>query len=89
MKCEFGFCTLCEKDIASKCPSCQAKRPGSDYTEVQVTWSNGSLMQIALCLDCATSHLWSTPEAKKGITEAHWLAWEKEGKTFDKEIVIV
>lgn len=89
MKCEFGYCSVCEKDISQKCPSCEAKRPGPEYTEVQVEWSNGSKMQIAVCLDCALSHLWSTSEAKRGLTEEHWAYWDKKGQMYDKAVVIV
>lgn len=89
MKCEFGFCSVCDKEIAQKCPSCDSKRPSGEYTEVEVQWSNGSKMQIAVCLDCATNHKWTTPEAKAGLTKAHFDHWEKQGGTYDKEIVIV
>lgn len=89
MGAEFGFCMICDKEIAPKCGSCDTRKPGGEYTQVEVQWSNGSKMLIAVCLSCATSHAWTTPEAKKGITQAHWDHWDKEGGKYDREIVIV
>lgn len=89
MKCEFGYCMICEKEIAKPCPTCSTKTKTGDYTEVQIEWSNGSKMQIAVCLSCATSHAWKQEEAKKGITQAHFGAWEKMGHTFDRGVVVV
>lgn len=89
MKCEFGYCTVCEKEIARSCPSCSHKTPTHDYTEVSVEWSNGSKMPIAVCVDCAKAHLWTTPEAKAGITKAHWAVWDKANGKYDREVVIV
>ncbi len=89
MRCEFGYCGVCDKEIAKKCDSCSHKKPTEDYTEVQVEWSNGAKMNIAVCKECATNHRWATPEAKKGITHAHWAAWDKTGGKYSKEIVIV
>lgn len=89
MRAEFGYCTVCEKEIARTCSDCSNKAKTNDYTEVQVEWSNGSKMKIAVCVDCATSHKWATPEAKAGITKAHWDAWDRLGGAYDKQIVIV
>jgi len=85
MKCEFGYCTVCEKVIASGEP----KRPTQDYTEVQMEWSNGSKMKIAVCVDCAKTHRWATPEAKDGITKAHWDAWDKQNALYDRAVTLV
>lgn len=85
MKCEFGFCSVCDKEIASGTP----KRPTNDYTEVEMTWSQGAKMNVAVCTDCARSHAWATPEAKEGITQAHWDRWDKEHGIYSKEIVLV
>lgn len=89
MKCEFGYCSVCDKEIAKKCPSCEVRVKTSDYTEVQVAWSNGQKMNIAVCLHCAQTHAWMTPSAKKAITEAHWDTWRKQGGKFDREVVLV
>lgn len=82
MICQPGLCCVCEKVIAG------GGRPTGDYTQVQVTWTNGSKMDIGVCKDCATSHAWDTPEAKAGITKAHQAYWTKMGGTFDPEVVI-
>ena len=89
MRAEYGFCMVCDKEIADKCGSCsEGKVKNGHYTEVEVQWSNASRMKIALCKDCATSHAWTTSEAKKGLTQAHWDAWDKTGHTYSKEIVM-
>lgn len=89
MRCEFGYCGVCDKEIATSCPACSHKKPTHDYTEVDVQWSNGAKMKIAVCTHCAKTHAWATPEAKAGITKAHWDAWNKTGGHYDKEIVLV
>lgn len=89
MRAEFGYCMICDKEIAKKCDSCDAKIKTPDYTEVQVEWSNGSKMKIGVCVDCATNHKWATPEAKKGIMQTHWDYWDKKGGAYDKEVVLV
>lgn len=88
MKCEYGFCCVCEKEIAPKDADGQ-RYPSNEYSEVQVEWKNGSRMNIAVCLKCATSHVWSTPESKRGITKAHQDKWTEEGGVFDPGITIV
>ncbi len=52
MKCEYGQCLLCEKDLMVSCASCGHKKPGNNYTEVFLELNNGSKMPIASCLDC-------------------------------------
>jgi len=52
MKCEYGICLLCEKDLMVSCKSCGHKKPGNNYTEVLLDLNNGSKMPIATCLDC-------------------------------------
>jgi len=89
MKAEFGFCSVCEKVIAKKCSGCDAKVKTEDYTEVEMVWTNGAKMKIGICVDCAKSHAWTTPEAKAGITQAHWDIWDKQGGRYDKEVVLV
>lgn len=88
MKCEFGYCTTCEKEIALPREGSQTRIPTNDYSEVEVKWTNGSRMKIAVCVNCAKSHIWATPEAKKGITIAHWEAWDKLGGAYDQRVVI-
>ncbi len=87
MKAEFGYCLVCEKEIAKACPSCGAKKAGSDYTEREVEWSNKSKMKIAVCLECAKRSF--TPEEKKAMTMAHFDAWDKRGGKYNPEVVIV
>lgn len=80
---------VCEKDIAPPCGDCGGRKPGSQYTEVVMEWSNGSKMPIAVCLNCATSHEWCKPEVKAAITLAHQDHWAELGGRFDKAVVIV
>ncbi len=89
MRGEFGYCVVCDKEIAKQCESCTHKKPTRDYSEVQVEWSNGSKMKVAVCVSCASSHAWATEEGKRIITQAHWDVWESRGGKYDKEIVIV
>lgn len=89
MRAEYGYCMICDKEIAKKCSGCDAKVKTNDYTEVEVQWTSGAKMKIGVCIDCAKNHTWATPEAKKGITKAHWDAWDKQGGKYDKEIVLV
>jgi hypothetical protein len=89
MKCEFGYCMLCEKEIAPPCGHCGSRKPGSQYTEVEVQWSNGSIMKIAVCVDCAVKNAHAADVAKDGLTKAHQAHWEKQGGTYDKAVVIV
>lgn len=89
MKCEFGFCMLCEKEIAPPCGHCNTRKPGSQYTEVEVAWSNGSKMKVAVCVDCAVKNAHASPEAKEGITKAHWNHWDAQGGDYDEAVVIV
>lgn len=89
MRCEFGYCMVCDKEIAKTCTTCGNRGKTSEYTEVEIQWSNGSKMQIAVCVSCATSHAWTTPQAKVAITQAHWDAWDKTGGKYDKEVVVV
>lgn len=87
MKCEFGYCLVCEKEIAPKCGSCEARRPGGQYTEVQLNWSNGSRMNVAVCLDCSKDKVWVAD--KVAMTQAHFDAWDKCAGQYDREVVIV
>lgn len=87
MKCEYGYCLVCEKEIAKSCGTCSTRKPTNDYTEIQLLWSNGSKMATAVCIDCAKGPVWKAD--KPGMTKAIWDAWDKMNHTYDKEIVIV
>lgn len=82
---ERGNCLTCNTPIREK-PSMRAL---PNYSEVQVVWSNGSKMNVAVCQDCAKNATWATPEGQKSITEWHWNYWTKEGGKFNREIVVV
>lgn len=60
-----------------------------EYTEVEVQWSNGSKMRIAVCKKCATDGTWATDSGKDTITDWHHVYWERSGVAVDREIVIV
>jgi len=79
---------ICDKSIAQTCGACSHKKPTSDYTEVEIAWTNGAKMKIGVCVACAVSHVWNTPDAKKQITQAHFDHWNKVGASYDKEIVV-
>ena len=89
MRCEFGYCMICDKETAKICGDCRVKKPTDQYTEVEVAWSNGSRMKIGVCVDCAVSGAYATSEAKSAITDAHWKHWIKSGHRFDEGIVVV
>lgn len=84
---EYGFCMICGKEIAPKYEN--IRKPGSQYTEVEVTWSNNCKMRVAVCVDCAVKNAHADPESKAKITKAHQDHWTESGGTFDKEIVLV
>lgn len=83
MICAPGRCCVCEKPIVS------GGRPTGEYTEVETEWSNGTKMRIGVCMTCATSNAWATPEAKDGIAKAHFDYWEKQGGTPDRTLTLV
>jgi len=89
MKCEFGFCSVCEKEIAPACPQCSTRKPGSDYTEVEMAWSNGAKMKIAVCVACAVANAHHTQKAKEHLTKAHHDHWDKHHGKYDKAVVLV
>jgi len=51
-----------------------------------IPWTNGSRMQMACCVACSKGPIWKAD--KMEMTKAVWAAWDKEGGTYDKEIVI-
>lgn len=73
------LCMFCGKDHT---------QPGV-HSQVEVMWSNGSRMPIGLCKDCATSHVWTTPEGKTTIRDWHFKYWDENGGRYDKGITIV
>lgn len=86
---EFGYCMLCRKEIAPKCGECGTRKPGSQYTEVSMEWSNGSHMQVAVCLDCAKDNKHTTAQFKQQVTKAHHDHWDEKGEPHDKGVVLV
>lgn len=87
MRCEFGYCITCDKEIANKCGSCDSKKPNNQYTEVAVKWSNGANMQMACCSDCSRDYFWKAN--KEEMTKAVWQAWDKSGGSYSRDVVIV
>lgn len=86
MRCEQGFCIVCDKEISPASCDCGKRHPGPQYTEVMIPWTNGSRMAMAVCLECAPDKIWKAD--KDEMTKAVWAAWDKTGHTYDKEIVI-
>lgn len=75
MKCEYGLCLNCEKDLLRTCSSCGSKQKSNDYTEVLLNLTNGSKMPIAVCLDCKDTVFQGD---KKQIMDAVRKGWSKE-----------
>ncbi len=85
MKCHSGYCLTCDKEIA---PVVNGKRrPGNQYTEVFLDWSNGSRMRTAVCVDCAKANIWTADRSE--MTKAIQEAWDAQGGTYDKAVVLV
>lgn len=87
MKCERGRCLVCEKEIAKKCSGCDAMTNTQDYTEIELNWSNGSRMRMAVCINCSKDKIWKADKTE--MTHAIWDAWDKENGKYDKEVVLV
>lgn len=88
MRCERGHCLVCDKVIARVCDGCKsAWRNTEEYTHVQVKWSNGSLMDVAVCAGCAENEVHKADKAE--MTRAIQAAWSKNGGTYDKAVCIV
>jgi hypothetical protein len=87
MKCEFGYCLNCEKEIAKKCSTCNKRELSSDYTEVLLNLSNGSRMVTAVCIACSKGPIWNAD--KQQLTEAIWKAWDDLNHPYDKTVSIV
>jgi hypothetical protein len=87
MRCEFGYCIVCDKEIAPGCGTCGVRKPGPDYTEVQLSMSNKSKMNMACCADCAKDAIWKADKAE--MTKAlHW-KWNKMGHPYDASVMII
>ncbi len=88
MKCEYGVCLNCEKEIVTKCGACNSPQAKTnDYTEVELNWSNGSRMKTAVCRECALGPIWKADKAE--LTKAIWSKWDAGFNTYDKGITIV
>lgn len=88
MRCEYGYCLICDKEIAKKCETCETRKPTDDYTEVQLQWSNGSKMNTAVCVECATQGRVHSADRME-MTKAVWKAWERQGGSYDPTVTLV
>ena len=86
MKCEFGWCPVCDKEIASKCGSCQVRKPNEFYTEVLMNLSNGSKMVMAVCIDCASKNRVHSVD-KADLMLAVKAGWIKNHQNSPKEVL--
>lgn len=75
MKCEYGLCLHCEKDLMTACGTCGHKKPGNEYSEVLLDLTNGSKMPIAVCHACKDK-VWTGD--KKAMMHAVRQGWHKE-----------
>lgn len=82
---EMGVCLVCDKPIRDMA---SGGRPNENYTQVQVTWTNGSKMDVAVCKDCAKDGTWATLEGKKRITDWHWAYWDKQNGKYAKAVTV-
>lgn len=87
MRCEFGYCLSCDKELAHSCPTCSTRKPNEHYTEIEMKWSNGSRIKLAVCVDCAPEKVWKLD--KKEVTQAIHSAYDKVGYEYNKEVSIV
>lgn len=88
MKCEQGLCLVCEKVIAQKCEACNAAwKHTAEHTVVQLLWSNGSKMDVPVCIGCSKGPVWSADKA--AMTKAIWDAWDRLGGKYDKAVTLV
>ncbi len=87
MRCEFGFCLVCDKILSVDCPGCGRKKTNEHYTEILIPWSNGSKMTVAVCTECAQGR--AAKADKMEMTQAIWDVWDKTGARYDKGIVLV
>ena len=76
MRCEFGYCLVCDAEIADACKECGARKPNSKYTEVHLPTSDGSKLVVAVCTDCAPKKVWESD--KREMMQAVQNAWQKQ-----------
>lgn len=87
MTCEKGKCLVCETQISVPCKECgNSWKNLENYTHVQIPWSNGSKMEVAVCIPCSKDAVWKADKTQ--MTNAIWGAWDKIGSTYSKEIVL-
>ncbi len=85
MKCEMGFCLLCEKPIMELCPTCSAKRSNDQYTEVELELTNHNSMKVAVCLNCKDQvYLADKKEMMKAVREGWTREHDREAWTQEK-----
>jgi hypothetical protein len=88
MTCEKGRCLVCGKEIAKKCETCGGSwKNNAEYCHVQLSWSNGSRMDVAVCVGCSKDAVWKADKAL--MTKAIHDAWDEMGATYDKTVVMV
>lgn len=75
MKCEYGLCLNCEKDLMKSCPTCNHRTAGNNYTEIFFPLTNGTQMPVAVCLDCKDTIFHAD---KKEIMAAVRKGWQAE-----------
>lgn len=83
-----SYCMLCDAKTHVECGACGYKKPNDQYTQVEVQWTNGSKMQIGICVGCAIKNVHAAPENKTLITKLHQDEWDRLGHKYDREIVI-
>lgn len=82
------YCMLCQAKTHVECGSCGHKKPNDQYTQVEVTWTNGAKMQIGICVGCAMKNAHHNPQNKQVITQLHHDYWDGQGHQHDRGVVI-
>ena len=85
MRVEFGFCPCCDQEIATKCPTCEVRKPNEHYTEVLVRMTSGSKMVLACCGACATDNKLFQMD-KQELMDAVKIGWRKKLTNSPKEV---
>jgi len=76
-----GYCMICGAKTHAECPTCGVKKVNGQYTEVEVSWSNGAWMRIGVCVECAATNAHTKPENKKKIEKAHHDHWRNSDRS--------
>lgn len=84
-----GACMVCDKDLRTSCGHCNSKKLTDQYTEVEVEWTNGAKMKIAMCVPCALKNAHAVPENKTKIANAHHDHWAEMGALSDRMVTLV